>query len=191
MNKIFTNEIKYIKNDRLKEALIYYIANLPAYFFKIAASSTGKYHPAYALGDGGLVRHTKAVVRIGHELLTNNSIGHSFTEDEKDLLLIAMLLHDGFKLGLTESKYTCFDHPLISAKFVMDNYHNTSLTKEEAELIANSISAHMGEWNVDSFTKMELPKPSNKYQRMVHMCDYLASKKFLEISFDEFNNIIL
>ena len=35
-----------------------------------------------------------------------------------------------------------------------------------------------------------LPKPSNKYQRMVHMCDFLASKKFIEVEFDSLNNIV-
>ena len=29
----------------------------------------------------------------------------------------------------------------------------------------------------------------NKYQKFVHMCDYLASKKFLDIKFEN-NNIV-
>ena len=28
-----------------------------------------------------------------------------------------------------------------------------------------------------------LPKPKNKYQSFVHMCDYLSSKKFLNVNF--------
>ena len=45
---------------------------LPNYFFEVPASSTGKYHPEFALGDGGLIRHTKVAVRIAYELLNNN-----------------------------------------------------------------------------------------------------------------------
>ena len=48
----------------------------------------------------------------------------------------------------------------------------------------------MGQWNVDYNGNEVLPKPHNKYQRFVHMCDFLASKKFLEVEFDENNNII-
>lgn len=29
-----------------------------------------------------------------------------------------------------------------------------------------------------------LKKPKDKYQRFVHMCDYLSSKKFLDIKFE-------
>ena len=64
----FTKEIGYIKNPKYKENIEILIDLLPDYFFEVPASSTGKYHPSYALGDGGLVRHVKAAVRIGHEL---------------------------------------------------------------------------------------------------------------------------
>ena len=40
----------------------------PENFWTIAASSTGKYHPEYAAGEGGLIRHTKAVVRIADHI---------------------------------------------------------------------------------------------------------------------------
>lgn len=36
----------------------------PEYFWRIPASSTGNHHPHFALGEGGLVRHTKAAVWI-------------------------------------------------------------------------------------------------------------------------------
>ena len=98
--KVFEKELNYIKNNSYKEDLKILINLLPDYFFEIPASSTGKYHPKYALGDGGLVRHTKVVVRIGYELLNNESVGFSFKEEEKDLLLMAMLLHDGLKSGI-------------------------------------------------------------------------------------------
>lgn len=62
MNKkeLFIDEINYLKNDDIKKSVAILIEMLPDYFFHEAASSTGKYHPKYALGDGGLLRHTKA-----------------------------------------------------------------------------------------------------------------------------------
>ena len=66
MNKIdvFKNELNYIKDVRVKKSCSELINLLPDYFFEVGASSSGKYHPNYALGKGGLVRHTKAAVRI-------------------------------------------------------------------------------------------------------------------------------
>ncbi len=188
--KVFEKELNYIKNNSYKEDLKILINLLPDYFFEIPASSTGKYHPKYALGDGGLVRHTKVVVRIGYELLNNESVGFSFKEEEKDLLLMAMLLHDGLKSGINYEKYTRFDHPLLISKLILDNKDKLSLNDYELTLVRNAIEAHMGQWNVDYNGNEVLPKPHNKYQRFVHMCDFLASKKFLEVEFDENNNII-
>ena len=80
--KIFQREIGYIKSDRYRENIKKLISWLPDYFFEVPASSTGKYHPKYALGEGGLVRHTKAAVRIAYELLNDESIGYQFKEEE-------------------------------------------------------------------------------------------------------------
>ena len=65
---MFQREINYIKTERYRENIKKLISCLPDYFFEIPASSTGKYHPNYALGEGGLVRHTKVAVRIAYEL---------------------------------------------------------------------------------------------------------------------------
>ena len=49
----------------------------------------------------------------------------------------------------------------------------------------------MGQWNKNNYSDINLPKPSNKYEFFVHMCDYLSSKKYLDVKFDENSNIIL
>ena len=191
MNKkeIFYDEIGYIKDKKLKESLGKLIELLPAYFFHEAASSTGKYHPKYALGDGGLLRHTKAAVRIGYELLQDPSIANKYTNHEQDLMLIALLMHDGFKRGIKEEKYTRFDHPLIASKVVLDNYEEVGLTKEDATFISEAIKTHMGNFTVDYNGNEVLERPHTKYQNFVHMCDFLASRKCLLVPFDSHNNI--
>ena len=62
--KVFEKELSYINNPRYKEGAQKLISLLPDYFFEVPASSTGKYHPSFALGSGGLVRHTKVAVRF-------------------------------------------------------------------------------------------------------------------------------
>ena len=40
--EIFKQEINYINNENLKQALVYYINNIPEYILHEGASSTGK-----------------------------------------------------------------------------------------------------------------------------------------------------
>ena len=185
----FKKEINYIKDKDLKKDLKTLINLLPDYFFEVPASSTGKYHPKFALGEGGLVRHTKVAVRLAHELLNNNTIGCKFTEHDKDLILMAITLHDGLKSGLEHDKYTKFDHPLLVSKYIMENKDKLSMDIDDLRKMCSMIESHMGEWTYDSYKKKEvLPKPRTAEQRFVHMCDFLASRKFLDIKFKD-NNI--
>ena len=70
----FKTEINYIKTLDLVDDFKILIDLIPDYFFEVAASSTGKYHPKFSLGDGGLLRHTKAAVRIAYELLNDDQL---------------------------------------------------------------------------------------------------------------------
>ena len=59
---LFERELSYIKDENIKEFAKRIIEDADEYFFTVPASSSGKYHPDFARGEGGLVRHTKAVV---------------------------------------------------------------------------------------------------------------------------------
>lgn len=187
--EIFKDELGFIKSDRIRKSCIEMLKILPDYFFEIEASSTGKYHPNYALGKGGLVRHTKAAVRIAKELLGDACIGDKYTQDEKDLMIMALILHDGVKSGVPKEKYTRFDHPIMIGQMIMDNEENMELEMEEIEFLDDVIKTHMGPWTTDYNGVEVLERPKTKYQNFVHMCDFLASRKFLEVPFDENNNI--
>ena len=191
MNKVevFKQELEYIKNERIRRSAEILIDLVPDYFFIVPASSTGKYHPSFSQGDGGLLRHTKVATIIGKEVLSLEYTNNLYTEDEKDILLLGIMLHDTQKLGNPEERYTRFDHPLLAAEFIEQNKEKTELKEEEIKLIKRVISSHMGQWNKSNYSSVELPKPSDKYEFFVHMCDYLSSKKFLEVSFDEQNKI--
>ncbi len=181
---IFEKELTYIKNKRYKENAEKLISLLPDYFYDVAASSTGKYHPEFALGTGGLVRHTKVAVKLAYELANNEVIGYSFTDDEKDLMLIALIMHDGLKHGKIKEKYVRFDHPILMANYIKENKDKLTLTDNEIEFLCNVISSHMGSFNTNPYSDITLPIPHNKYQRFVHMCDFLASRKFLDVKFE-------
>lgn len=188
--KTFEKELSFIKNDRYKKSAKILINLLPDYFFNVPASSTGKYHPSFALGKEGLLRHTKVAVRVAIELYNDESITGAYTSNEKDLMIIALIMHDGLKSGLEKSKYTKFDHPILVCNYIKENKDKLDLNEKEINFITNVISSHMGPWNTNSYSDVVLPKPESSRQRFVHMCDYLASRKVFDIKFDSDNNII-
>lgn len=63
-SEYYQNEIAYIGNKTLQEIVSATLDASPECIVHIPASSSGKYHPAYSLGESGLMRHTKAAVGI-------------------------------------------------------------------------------------------------------------------------------
>ncbi len=191
MDKIkeFETEIGYIKEDRIKKDACYLIEKLPEYFFNVPASSSGKYHPIYASKEKGLLKHTKAAVRIAHELLENPIIGNCYSATEKDIIIFGLIIHDGFKMGEKKQIHTIAEHPLISMEFVEKNKNNLSLNEHELDFLERVIASHMGIWNKNYQGKEILPIPETKEEILVHICDYLASRKCISFEFDEQNNI--
>ncbi len=186
----FRCELDKIKTEEIRMDAEHLISKLPDYFFEIPAASTGKYHPSYAQGEGGLVRHTKAAFMIADLLLQDPAIGKKYTEREKDIMLLALLIHDGFKLGKEKERYTRFDHPLLAGELVKEEKEHLHLSDDEITLLCSSLASHMGPWNKDFNDNVVTPEPKTKYENFVHMCDYLASRKTLLVPFDDNNNIL-
>ena len=184
---IVQSVLNTFENDDIKNFAIVLLDNLPEYIWRVPASSTGKYHPAYSLGEGGLMRHQIAVVRFLNFFLELEQYNKIIPSRERDLLRVAGLIHDGRKSGsqsdYERSKYTKFDHPLQMAT-VIRSYDGKYLNHDEIELIAHCIESHMGQWNVDRKTGECLPKPEDLHQALVHLADYLASRKPLTMDFE-------
>lgn len=187
---IFKNELDLIENEIIKEFTLETLCKLPNYFFEIGASTSGKYHPSYALGYGGLVRHTKAAVKIADDLLGLEQNKH--LSKYKDVIISALILHDGMKCGEydkvpVQDVRTNPNHPDICANFVEQWWTDTIdayITQVPFAgvdwdsyqcIIADLIRSHMGQWDNDG----SLPKPKTDAQKFVHLCDYLASRKYL------------
>ena len=183
--KVFEKEIDFIVNEKIKEFACKAIETIPDYFFSIGASSTSKYHPTYALGEGGLVRHVRAAVRILVEMFRMEMFDY-FTSDEKDLLIVALLLHDSIKSGLPKQTFSVANHPLLAVEHIRNNSDlHGIITEEQLELMLGGIASHMGKWNLSYDTHEEiLPKPKTKFQNMIHLADYLASRKCIIMDFN-------
>lgn len=176
-----------IKDDDIREFAEVLLDGLPDYIWHVGASSTGKYHPAYSLGEMGLMRHQVAATRFLNFFFELEQYNTKFTDREMDLMRVAMLTHDGRKSGeqadYEKSKFTRFDHPIQMAN-VIRSYDGKYLSHDELEFMAICIESHMGQWSTDRKSSVVLPKPMNVFQEFIHLADYLASRKDLTMSFD-------
>lgn len=159
---------RWIANDTLREWTEGKLDHVPEYFWNIAASTSGKYHPAYSQGEGGLVRHTRAVVFFVLEL----SPAWELTEKELDIAISAAVLHDSWKCG-KDGKHTVNDHPDIAAEFAREDSKEGSTRWKVADLILT----HMGKWHTHP--------PKTNLQLFLHTCDYFASRKLIHIPIDD------
>ena len=177
------------ENEDIKEFAVVLLDGLPDYIWSVGASSTGKYHPAYSLGEMGLMRHQVAVVRFINFFLELEQYKNEFTDRERDLMRLAGLIHDGRKSGSQEdyekSKYTKFNHPILMAD-VVRSFDGKYLNHDELEMIACAISKHMGQWCEDKKTRVVLPKPDDNFSKLIHLADYLASRKSLTMEFENY-----
>lgn len=175
--KIFEREIGLIKDEKLKEAVRSYMIDCVAdWFYEVGASASGKFHPKFSQGIGGLVRHTKAVVMFAEELLKMSS--YAYMKDiYKDYVIAACIIHDTTKYGLTgEMDKTVYkDHAENAAK-LFESWCLTECDYVPSELMLNAVKAHMGQWS----TNRE-DKPFTSIDRCVHMADYMASRSFIDI----------
>lgn len=185
--RLFERELELIVNEGLRMAVKSYMENAtPDYFWTDGASSSGKYHPQFAQGEGGLVRHTKAVVMFAEELLRMSS--YAYMKDEyKDYVIAACIIHDTQKYGFgdTINKEEYKNHAR-NAAIAFKCFCETELGYKPSEFLLNAVAAHMGQWSTD-----RADRPFTSIDRCVHMADYMASRSFIDIPSisDEYDHI--
>ena len=181
----FEKELETIEDMHLREFTRFALSNAPKYFYTIGASASGKYHPQFSQGEGGLVRHTKAVLMFCNELL-NMSPYYELPPLWKDYARVACLLHDICKYGeedeMDKNKYV--DHSVNGADYVdimWEQFHSTDdeiCIEFAPELITHAIMCHMGRWSKEN------QKPIGIIDNLVHLADYVASRNFINIEFE-------
>lgn len=185
--KHFEKELSFIKNDEIREKTKEVVDSINETFYEVGASSTGKYHPSYALGFEGLYRHTCAAVRIAEDLMNLEYNKEKISPDEHDYVIAALILHDSCKCGKNwTSRYTIHEHPIAAADFIKEVIGEPGeIDDAYAEIVSILVSSHMGQWNTAHRSRVVLPKPNSMLQYLVHEADYLASRKYLEFVFDD------
>ena len=180
MNKsdFFEREIQFIEDINLQDFVRFFFnERCGNWFWESGASSSGKYHPQFTKGEGGLVRHTKAVAWVCEELLRMSS--YAYMKDiYKDYARVACLLHDTRKYGSgdTEDKDCYKNHGALAADAVAAAWLSFFDQGEAPELLLMAIRSHMGQWVEDRDDR-----PFTNIDRLVHLSDYIASRPFWDI----------
>ena len=174
--KHFERELNLIINEDLRMAVKEYLIDaVPDYFWTDGASSSGKYHPQFSQGVGGLVRHTKAVVMFAEELLRMSSYAY-MKEEYKDYVIAACLIHDSIKYGeLLYDKKQYKDHARNASR-VFKEFCEQVMDYYPSELLLGAVASHMGQWSTE-----KEDRPFTSIDRCVHMADYMASRSFIDI----------
>lgn len=185
----FDEELDTIRSPSIRRFCEECIKDLPPYFYRISASASGKYHPKYAVIEHGLFYHTKAAVKILNHMLGLDIIARRFTPDECDIMRCALILHDGRKQGEEENGCTRFDHPLLEAEAVRNHSLTEGMTEPQRDIIAYIISTHMGEFTTSTHSEITLPRPVGDMGWLVHICDYLASRKDIIVENQQYYDV--
>jgi hypothetical protein len=175
---VFADELKLIKSPAIKQFVVDVFEKLtPDYFWTVPCSTSGKYHPQYALGTGGLIRHVKSAVWWGIELSRSMQM-----EQYHDEMVAALLLHDLIKNGKglnsqgfpLERGVTGTHGVTLAAKLSDDGYD--SLMPDWKKTICDGIAGHMGIWTTDPAFR-----PKGPFENLIHLADYCASRKVDEL----------
>lgn len=128
--------------------------------FLIMPASLGYHHPLDERGEGGLLLHTRRVLKIANIILEGCPDDTDYQVD-KDAVRMACILHDAAR------PVSRLDHPSVMAKAIllMTWYDPDNIPK-----IANMVKRHMGKWGV------ELPQSREDW--LVHIADNLAAKYY-------------
>lgn len=121
------------------------------YFDDVGASGSGKYHPPWANGPGGLVRHTAAALEYAEQMVRGVA-SDRMTNAKMDEVRAAVILHDFIKYG-TQERYEQArahggakmvpDHGTLAAEDFRDFALN-KIPSDRVERICYAIEYHMG-----------------------------------------------
>ena len=180
LNELLSYEVAQIDDYNIREFVKMTLDTVDPIHRIKPASSTGKYHPKYASGEGGLIRHIKVTVRNVIELIRATPA----VESEKDELIAAAILHDMWKYPEgRDHEFTAFDHPALGGQWCKDHGFDT---------IGRLIAAHQGIWT----TSRQMPGFENEQPRkfdewILHFADYFASRAYFACDFDELGDVVL
>lgn len=171
-------EINGISREDLRNFVKFGLSAAPAYFWTVAASTSGKYHPPECRKTGGLVHHTRMVVYFVKALMVSMEC-----EIWRDELIAAAILHDAYKNG---------DDPNDRRGMAYWSAHGVHLrgllerqadwtkwqgpdTFSSVNKVLDMCARHMHRWGPKEW------QPATREDWCLAIADYVASRKLVNI----------
>lgn len=173
-------EINIIQDESIKD-FVRSILLKSGSFWAVPASFSDKYHPQDEHDIGGNVIHTRRVARIANTIVDS----YSLTQDERDLIIAACLLHDITKGVLSDDSssfgydpmhpYTVGEY-IVQCQMIDKEEGNDSISsslfisEENLQTILRLIRCHLGPWSPVPETY-----PITYMDYIVHLADNIAT----------------
>ena len=177
LNKFETDEIRDYCADMIKE--------IPDYIFTIPSSTSFKYHNKTQCQPHGQIFHILMFAEVMNYVLGLEYVKEKTNERQRDCLRCTPIFHDAIKCGLNGSQYTVHEHPMLAGEWVRNTSVEHDVDADTKAYIARLCESHSGEWTSTKRSKTVLPKLENDEQFFVHMCDYLASRSNLDMTYSD------
>lgn len=175
LNNFETNEIRDYCADMIKE--------IPDYIFTIPSSTSLKFHNKTQCQSHGQIFHILMFAEVMNYVLGLEYVTEKTNERQRDCLRCTPIFHDAIKCGLNGSQYTVHEHPMLAGEWIRNTSVEHDVDADTKAYITRLCESHSGEWTSTKRSKTVLPKPENDEQFFVHMCDYLASRSNLDMTY--------
>ena len=188
--EVFADELAKIHDSSIRDFVIeVYEVICPDYFWTVAASTTGKYHPLVSIGRHGLIRHVKLAVWWGELFCL---MYENITEEMICQVIASLLIHDILKNGKVLTAGGMPKHIEITRTHGVDlgkalKRHKQKLIKlsgisaRSFRRIQRGVSGHMGKWTHEKYERYKPSEIINKQDQLVaeivHMADFASAQK--------------
>jgi hypothetical protein len=197
--EVIDDLISLIEDDDLRGFTYFLLSQAHPDFWIIPSSSSGKYHPAWENGKGGLIRHIKGVGAFALSSMRRYGYGCDVPGMDpnniagmRDMLIFSVLLHDWGKNGHPKTgwgKHTTKTHGEDTAKIIEEEMlpkflkifpeiKNQEYLTEMVKQATVAISEHYALW---STKKIRPTDPTiSDLSKILAEGDYMASRKFVK-----------
>lgn len=183
--KIFEGLLNKFETDEIRDYCADMIKEIPDYIFTIPSSTSFKYHNKTQCQPHGQIFHILMFAEVMNYVLGLEYVKEKTNERQRDCLRCTPIFHDAIKCGLNGSQYTVHEHPMLAGEWVRNTSVEHDVDTDTKVYIARLCESHSGEWTSTKRSKTVLPKPENDEQFFVHMCDYLASRSNLDMTYSD------
>lgn len=182
-NKLLNIIVREFETEHMRYYCEDMIEQIPDYIFQMPSSTSFKYHNATQCQPHGQLLHIVMFGTIMNYILGLKYVKERTTSEERDCLRCTAIFHDALKCG--DTKHTVHEHPMLAAQWIRETTVEHDISDELKQRIADLCESHSGEWTSSVRSKFVLEEPKTDEQFLVHMCDYLASRKNLDMKYEK------